>query len=584
MKALIHRILGWVCGVFCFAGIMTALVGCVLIIPSVREDYVSMSPYIRLYADRLQPHAVQMIVVGAIVIAVAVLCNLGLKDATLATSRMVGGSARFATWWEIWREGYAASKKKPRFVLGKSTLFQTVALTAWRMFEHVIVLAPSGQGKTSRIIKPNLLQETGERGLLVNDTKGELYQTCAGALSQRMPVTVFAPHRLDISAHYNPLANVHNERDAEDLARAWVENTGLSTQTFWNDTAILLIQAFIMHLHDTAPTAPFSRLADLLGVASISQIHQVLSNSKSKVAHDLGATFMDNIKVNPQRAADVVSGMATRFMSMRNPELRELTTMDPDPEKNLDFQRLAREPQALFLWIDPPDVQRLKPVSACLIMQLMNVLVRSSIHVDFVFYLDELCNAGRIPRYVEYISQVRSMGLSFVQCVQDFGQLRREYGQDGVDTILSNSNTKIFLPGVGKKESEYASELLGDMTVKTTSLSRGRNGVTQREASTTRRLMKPDEIRRMRQGDLVVVASNLAPMKLRNRPYYKVRRLRKLSKLPMVYKSPQSQGGGQNGQPGGPAPAPAQSGAQRVVQQIIQIVQHRPSSSGQVKP
>jgi type IV secretory pathway TraG/TraD family ATPase VirD4 len=93
-----------------------------------------------------------------------------------------------------------------------------------------------------------------------------------------MPVTVFAPHRLDLSAHYNPLANVRSERDAEDLARAWVENTGLATQTFWNDTAILLIQAFIMHLHDTEPTAPFSRLADLLGATSITQIRTVLSN------------------------------------------------------------------------------------------------------------------------------------------------------------------------------------------------------------------------------------------------------------------------------------------------------------------
>lgn len=580
MKALIHRVFGWICGAFCSAGVIVAFVGWVLIIPQARATYVSLSPSLRLYADRLQPHAIQMIVAGAIVVAAALLCNLALKDATLATSQTVGGSARFASWWEIWRGGYAESRKKPRFVLGKSTLFQTVALTAKRMFENVIVLAPNGQGKTSRLIQPNLLQEKGDRSLLVNDTKGELYKTCGGVLSQRMSVTVFAPHRLDISAHYNPLMHVHNERDAEDLARAWVENTGLSQQTYWNDTAVLLIQAFTMHLHDTEPDAPFSRLADLLGATSIAQIYVVLSNSKSKSARDLGAKFMDNIKQNPQRAADIVSGMATRFMSLRDPDLRTLTATDPDPLKNLDFQRLARVPQALFLWIDPPDVQRLKPVSACLITQLMNVLIRTSLHIDFVFYLDELCNAGRIPHYVNYISEMRAMGISFVQCVQDFGQLRREYGQDGLDTILSNSNTKIFLPGTGKKEAEYASELLGDMTVKTTSLSRGRYGATQRETLTSRRLMKPDEIRRMKQGEIIVVSSNLAPMKLRNRPYYKVRRLRKMANLPMVYQNPHSQGG-QSRLSGGAVSAP---GPLRVVQQIIQIVQRRSGSSGQVKP
>lgn len=583
MKALIHRGLGWICGAFCFVGIILAVVGIILLIPKARAAYVSMNPYIRLYADRLQPHAVQMIVAGAIVVVVAFLCNLALKDATLASSRIVGGSARFASWWEIWRLGYAERRKRPRFVLGKSTLFQTVALTARRMFEHVIALAPNGQGKTSRLIQPNLLQEKGDRGVLVNDTKGELYKTCGGALSQRMLVIVFAPHRLDLSVHYNLLTQVHNERDAEALARAWVENTGVSPQPYWNDTAILLIQAFIMHLLTTEPGAPFSRLADLLGATSIAQIRTVLSNSKSKSARDLGATFMENIKQNPQRAADMVSGMAARFMSLRDPELRELTTTDPDPAKNLDFQRLARVPQALFLWIDPPDVQRLKPVTACLIVQLMNVLIRTSLHIDFVFYLDELCNVGHIPNYPNYISLVRAMRISFVQCVQDFGQLKREYGQDGLDTILSNSNTKIFLPGVGKKEAEYASELLGDMTVKTTSVSRGRNGITQRESLTPRRLMKPDEIRRMKQGEIVVVASNLAPMKLRNRPYYKVRRLRKMADLPMVYQNPHAQNTGQNGQPGAPAPSGAHR-LQRLLQLLIQIFQRRPGTSGQVKP
>jgi type IV secretory pathway TraG/TraD family ATPase VirD4 len=177
MKALIHRLLGWICGAVGCIGIIAVVVGGTLLIPQARAAYVSMLPHIRVYADRLQPHAVQMVVAGGIVFVVAALCNFVLRDATLAISQVVGGSARFATWWEIWRLGYAERRKKPRFVLGKSTFFQTVALTAKRMFEHVIVLAPNGQGKTSRLIQPNLLQEKGDRGVLVNDTKGELYKT-----------------------------------------------------------------------------------------------------------------------------------------------------------------------------------------------------------------------------------------------------------------------------------------------------------------------------------------------------------------------------------------------------------------------
>lgn len=154
------------------------------------------------------------------------------------SSRTVHGSARFATWWEIRHAGYGASRKQKRFVSGKHGL-QMVALTAWRQREHVLGIAPPGQGKTSGIIIPNLGQERGERRLLANDTKGELYATCAGPLSRHLPGLAFAPLRPDLNIHSNPLAHVRTTEDAEDLATAWIENTGLASQTFWNDTARL---------------------------------------------------------------------------------------------------------------------------------------------------------------------------------------------------------------------------------------------------------------------------------------------------------------------------------------------------------
>ncbi len=587
MKTLSNLGLRLLCSLLFVAGALTALAGFVLHSPDTTKFYVTLFPGLHRSAVRLQPYALPMMIGGTIVGVLALALGLLLQSGSMESRRTVHGSARFAGWWEIWRAGYAAGHRQNRFTLGTHGL-QTVALTDWRQREHVLGIAPPGQGKTSGIIIPNLCQERGERGLLANDPKGELYATCAGPLSRHLSVLAFAPLRPDISIHYNPLAHVRTTEDAEDLAAAWIENTGLASQTFWNDTARLLVQAMILHLRAEEPGAPFGRLADLLGSSSFDQVRQILKNSRSKDARALGATFVANASGDPKLVAWIMTGMATRFMVLRNPTVRELMAPDQDPHRNLSFIELINRPQALFLLIPAQHVDRLKPISACLIMQLMNHLTRSQVTRPFAFYLDELCNAGRIPHYERHISLVRAQGMALFQMIQDFGQLRRVYGPNEARTILACSNTKIFFPGVGKEEAEYASELLGETTVKTSSIQRGRAGISERVSYASRRLMTADEVRRLRRRELLVVASNVAPMRLRSRPYFRTRRLRKLITLQPLSVNPHAQATSAS-RPNGQAAA-AQSSSQAAgfrhrAQQVLQIVhRRRPGGPGQVKP
>ena len=168
--------------------------------------------------------------------------------------------------------------------------------------------------------------------------------------------------------------------------------------------------------------------------------------------------------------------------------------------------------------------------------------------------------------------------------IQDFGQLRRVYGRNEAETILECSNTKIFFPGVNKEEAEYASELLGDMMVKTSNIHRGAHGASTNVSLSRRRLMTPDDIRRMQAGELLVVASNLAPMRLRAKPYFKVRRLRNLVKRPILALGANATMP-QSGQSARPASTPGQlHGMPRIVQPMVQLIQRRPKGPGQVKP
>jgi len=192
------------------------------------------------------------------------------------------------------------------------------------------------------------------------------------------------------------------------------------------------------------------------------------------------------------------------------------------------------EPTAVFLSIPEDQAERLEPLSACFIMQMMSSMVRRATHSpnkrlphDFAFYLDEFCNAGTIPKFTRYISTVRSRGIAFILAVQDFGQLRDKYGENGRETILANCMTQIVFPGCGLQETRYYSEKLGKTTVQTFSQSeRGDvdwlspSGRTYTQGETHRDLMTADELRTMPDETLLMFISKYHPMLVHNIPYY----------------------------------------------------------------
>jgi type IV secretion system protein VirD4 len=67
----------------------------------------------------------------------------------------------------------------PYLPLGTSYPF-IAALSPKAQERHVLLVAPTGQGKTSGVILPGILTEVGHRSLFINDTKGELIGHCYG--------------------------------------------------------------------------------------------------------------------------------------------------------------------------------------------------------------------------------------------------------------------------------------------------------------------------------------------------------------------------------------------------------------------
>lgn len=463
---------------------------------------------------------------GVVTVGIWYLASLREKPNTF-------GNAHFASVREIQEAGFN-SQEPTSLALGQLKS-QIVAIPEKRMHEHVLLVATTGAGKSTGVIIPGLLTEPGTRGVFVNDMKGELYDRTAGAISRHMIARIFSPAREKESVFYNPLAHIEKQEDAEDLAQCWTDNTGISSEPYYNDCSRLLITAAALHLRDTEPAAPFSQLADMLSSTSFDGIRKMLTKSRSDRARSVGAAFINAIGEDPKLAAGIMSGMATRFLVMKNETLRRLTsTNTADPRRNIDFKRLANDPEALFMCIPASDTRRLKPVTALLVMQMMNYLTgQQASNRSFVLYLDELANIGAIPHYSEHISLVRGAGIALVQAIQNFSQLDGVYGKQDAQTIIANSTTKVFYPGMGKPECEFVSQLLGVKTVALPSHTISEDRESHTEGVTRRPLMNADEVRQLQKGYLIIVSGNHPPMLIQNTPYYLQQTLVSLADLPV---------------------------------------------------
>lgn len=172
---------------------------------------------------------------------------------------------------------------------------KTIALNEETLENHVLMVAPTGAGKTSRVILPGLLMEEGHRSLFVIDPKQELVKKSAGYIAKHHEVWIFAPNDAARSHSYNPLAYITNLDDARDFAMSWIQNTGESKEPFWDRAAELLITATVLHLRTCEPDAPFSRLADIFSMP-FEDLKALLTRSDNQTTRKITTSFLSNME------------------------------------------------------------------------------------------------------------------------------------------------------------------------------------------------------------------------------------------------------------------------------------------------
>ncbi len=407
-----------------------------------------------------------------------------------------------------------------------------IAIPERDQYEHLLLVAPTGAGKTSGVILPNLLAEPGTRSLVITDPKRELLRKSSPAIGARYGAeNVWALDFLDptLSRGYNPLAYVTDAATADLFAQTWVRNTGESKDAFWSNAARTLIGAAALHLIATEEiTPPLVALVELLCGTPAEYVSAALAESPVPEVRRLARGFLANMAKNERLLGSVFTELPPRFTCLNLPEVRAVTGTN-----EIAFAQLARHPTALYLALDPQYSRTLAPLTACFFLHFFTSLTSiakrvpsGALPVPVLAYLDEFGTVGHIPEFASRMATVRSAGIGCLLVVQDLAQLTKAYGEEDADTILSNATTKMCLGRVTHDDAEYFSKLAGTTTVYSANRSasrpllmpwadRGNRGIGEIQ----RALITPDELRTMR-DEVFIVAGHQHPIRARQRRYY----------------------------------------------------------------
>ena len=421
---------------------------------------------------------------------------------------------------------------------------------------HCLMIGASGVGKTAFFLYPNLEYACASgMSFFASDTKGDLARNY-GAIArdcygyQVAVVDLRNPTRSD---GYNLLTLINHymdacRRDPADLAaRAKAEKyakilsktvinpdeENFAQNQYFYDAAEGVLTAVILLLAEYLPPKRIhGELRERRHIVSVFKLVQELLAPSILPGKNEFQLLMDRLPEEhkakwfsgsaltaaEQSMASVMSTVLSRLNTFLDSELEQVLCFD----STIDAESFAAKKSAIFL-ILPEEDQTKNFMAGLMIQTLSRELFSVADEHDgklpsrVVFFCDEL---GTMPAFdiLPLFSAGRSRRLTLVPIIQSLAQLEKNYGKEGAEILTDNCQDNIFGGfAPNSQTAEVLSKALGNRTVLSGSISRGKNDPSQSLQMIERPLMTPDELKSIPKGHFIVMKTGTHPMQTRLR-------------------------------------------------------------------
>ena len=477
------------------------------------------------------------------------------------------GTARWASHKEIhqtykpiafepqkWRLDAESRPKEQGIVVGCESKGNATTALVDSGDVHCMMIGAAGVGKTAYWLYPNIEYAcaTG-MSFMTTDTKGDImrnygsiaekyYGYKISVIDLRNPMRSHGNNLLHLVNKYMDLyaqtGELQYKAKAEKYAKiisktiilSGMEGGNFGQNAYFYDAAEGLLTASILLVSE------FCKPEERHIVSVFKIIQELLAPGKGRnrnqfqglmelLPADHKAKWFAGAALNTaeQSMASVMSTALSRLNAFLDSELETILCNDTE----IDAERFCNEKSALFIIMPEEDSSKYFMVSL-LIQQLYREILavadenKGKLKNRVVFYCDEFGTLPKIESAEMMFSASRSRRVSIVPIIQSFAQLEKNYGKEGAEIIIDNTQLTVFGGFAPNSESaQTLSKSLGTKTVLSGSVSQSKNDPSRSLQMIERPLMTPDELKSLPKGTFVVTKTGFYPMKVKLKLFFK---------------------------------------------------------------
>lgn len=507
--------------------------------------------------------------IGGIFILITALSYLyglkGIKAKTAGNGQH--GTARWATNREIkktyrhipftpeeWRKNPGSRPKEQGIVVGCQSKKKTTTALVDTGDVHCMMIGAAGVGKTAYWLYPNIEYACASgMSFLSTDTKGDIMRNYGSIASKyygynisvidlRNPMRSHGNNLLHLVNKYMDLYAGTNEvqykAKAEKYAKiiaktiilSGMEAGNFGQNSYFYDAAEGLITASILLVSE------FCKPEERHIVSVFKIIQELLAPGRNRnknqfqqlmelLPPDHKAKWFAGAALNTaeQSMASVMSTALSRLNAFLDSELETILCNDTE----IDAERFCKEKSAIFIIMPEEDSSKYFMVSLLIQQLYREILAVADEHGGklenrVVFYCDEFGTLPRIESAEMMFSASRSRRVSIVPIIQSFAQLQKNYGKEGAEIIIDNTQLTVFGGFAPNSESaQILSKAMGSRTALTGSVTQSKGEGSRSLQMIERPLMTPDELKALPKGTFIVTKTGFYPIKVKLKLFFK---------------------------------------------------------------
>ena len=383
---------------------------------------------------------------------------------------------------------------------------------------HTLVIGATGSGKTQGIINPTVqMLIKGRESMIISDPKGEIYEDNSGIMRELGYQIIILNFRDPQKGNcWNPyhLPYKYQKEGNFDKANELLNDLSLNivvdgqgNDPFWQNSAASYLTGLSLALFEDAKEEEINinsiNLMMTVGEDKYGASNYLKEYFNAKdPASPACVNALGTVNAPNETKGGIVSVLKDKVKTLAvTKNLSEMLS-----KSDFDMDSIGEKPTAVFMIIQD-EKTTYHSLATIFVKQCYESLISvaqkhgGKLPVRTNFLLDEFANMPKFKDITTMVTAARSRQIRFTFIIQNFAQLKQNYGDHDAETIRGNCGNLIYLLTGELSALEEISKLCGDKLV--------RVGKDKKEE--TRPLVTVSELQRMKPDEIILIKQRCAP-------------------------------------------------------------------------